>query len=295
MSGIKTTISTNRNIYDSKGNYLPIGNYYFLIKRFENNMAIGDVSCRGEFGEFTFESSKVIKMMSIGQARLARRANLIEEGMPNYTSPMTSPSHAFYNTNNIVQHYEHTQQVVHNTTTFSLPTSIPARVALPTLSVKKQVKREIDSSHKCVVCLENLRNKIKTLTCCHVFHPKCINTWLYENQTCPICREPQPVNMLTLVESDNETTSSAEDEADAAPEHIPRPRLPPPPPPQLETNTMEENRIIRNSISFLSDTQLRNASPRTRLRNAREAVANIRERYSFRRRHTYNLRSRSEI
>jgi hypothetical protein len=292
-SGIKTTISTNRNIYDLKGNYLPVGNYYFLIKRFENNMAIGDVSCRGEFGEFTFDSSKVIKMMSVGQARLARRANLIEEGMPNYTSPMTSPSHAFYNTNNIVQHYDHTQPMVHNTTTLSLPTSIPASIALPVLTVKKQVKREIDSSRKCVICLKNLHNKIKTLTCCHVFHSKCINTWLFENQSCPICREPQPMNMLTLAESDDETTSSDEDEAVAAPEQPPRPRMPPPPPPS-DGNSIQENRIIRNSVSFLS-VDLASASPRTRLRNAREAVANIRERYSFRRRHSYNLRPRPEI
>ena len=27
--GVKTTISTNRHIYDQKGNYLPSGNYYF--------------------------------------------------------------------------------------------------------------------------------------------------------------------------------------------------------------------------------------------------------------------------
>ncbi len=288
MSGIKTTISTNRNVYDLKGNYLPIGNYYFLIKRFENNIAIGDVSCRGEFGEFTFELSKLVKMMSIGQSRLARRANLVEEGMPNYSSPMTSPSHAFYNTNNIVQYYD-SQTVTYNNQNLQLPTNNVTSNQV----IKQQVKNEIKTNHKCVVCLDFLNNKIKTLTCCHVFHPKCINTWLFENQTCPVCREPQPTNMLTLEESEDEA-SNADDEAMPAPERPPRPRIPPPPPPiETETSNIQENRIIRNRLSFLSND--RNTSPRTRLRNAREAVANIRERYSFRRRHNYNLRPRSEL
>lgn len=284
MSGIKTTISTNRNIYDLKGNYLPVGNYYFFIKRFENNMAIGDVSCRGEFGEFTFELSKVIKMMSVGQARLARRANLVEEGMPLYASPMTSPSHAFYNTNNIVQYYD-SQTVTYNNNTFELPTSnVTPRT---TNVIREQVKEEFKTKHKCVICFDELKDQIKTLTCCHVFHPKCINTWLFENQSCPICREPQPMNMLTLDEN--------EDQATSAPERPQRPRLPPPPPPQLEPSTIQENRIIRNNLSFLSNDEIRNASPRTRIRNARNAVANIRERYSFRNRHSYNLRPRSEL
>ena len=289
MSGIKTTISTNRNIYDLKGNYLPVGNYYFLIKRFENNMAIGDVSCRGEFGEFTFELSKVIKMMSVGQARLARRANLVEEGMPLYASPMTSPSHAFYNTNNIVQYYD-SQTVTYNNNTFELPTSnVTPRT---TNVIREQVKDEFKTKHKCVICFDELKDQIKTLTCCHVFHPKCINTWLFENQSCPICREPQPINMLTLEETDSELNRSgdSEDEATSDPQRPPRPRFPPPPPP-LETTLMQENRVI----SFLSDAHLRNSSPRTRIRNARNAVANIRERYSFRQRHRYNLRPRTEL
>ena len=93
--GIKTSISSTRAIFDSKGNYMPAGNYYFLIKKFENGLAIGDLTCKGDFGEFTFKIEKIIKMMAVAQARLARRANLKESGMPTYASPVTSPSHFF--------------------------------------------------------------------------------------------------------------------------------------------------------------------------------------------------------
>ena len=98
--------------------------------------------------------------------------------------------------------------------------------------------------------------------------------------------------MLTLEETDSELNRSgdSEDEATSDPQRPPRPRFPPPPPP-LETTLMQENRVI----SFLSDAHLRNSSPRTRIRNARNAVANIRERYSFRQRHRYNLRPRTEL
>lgn len=149
--GVKTTISTNRHIYDQKGNYLPSGNYYFLINSFDNNLVSGNITCKGEFGEFIFESSKVIKMMSIAQARLARRANLKEEGIPTYASPINSPSNSFYNTNNIVQHYEPLPTVNYRNKQLKLPTCISNR--------KKKIK--IKELNKCVICLDFIKKKTK--------------------------------------------------------------------------------------------------------------------------------------
>ena len=45
--GIKTTISTIRSTYDLKGNYLPAGNYFFNVNKFQNNEFIGSINNNG--------------------------------------------------------------------------------------------------------------------------------------------------------------------------------------------------------------------------------------------------------
>lgn len=49
-----------------------------------------------------------------------------------------------------------------------------------------------DSSNgNCVVCMSNYinREKLRRLPCNHDFHAKCIDRWLKNNRTCPVCRE----------------------------------------------------------------------------------------------------------
>ena len=43
----------------------------------------------------------------------------------------------------------------------------------------------------CSICLDQIDDKTTELTCGHVYHTKCIEKWLDENNTCPYCREPQ--------------------------------------------------------------------------------------------------------
>ena len=49
-----------------------------------------------------------------------------------------------------------------------------------------------DKESECVFCLESfsIEGAVKRLQCGHIFHPECLNTWLQDNNTCPICRAP---------------------------------------------------------------------------------------------------------
>ncbi|XP_028410598.1 E3 ubiquitin-protein ligase RNF38-like [Dendronephthya gigantea] len=49
-----------------------------------------------------------------------------------------------------------------------------------------------DSSNgSCVVCMMNYSNKekLRRLPCNHDFHAKCIDRWLKNNRSCPVCRK----------------------------------------------------------------------------------------------------------
>lgn len=56
-------------------------------------------------------------------------------------------------------------------------------------------KHELCPDEKCVICLDvnelsqpNTDDKYIS-TCSHIFHKKCINTWLRINFSCPTCRK----------------------------------------------------------------------------------------------------------
>jgi len=178
---IDTALSTIRSLYDENGNYLPSGNYFFSIKDYEGGSFIGEMKNQGHFGEFTFSPRKLIKMMAVGQSRLARRANLTDiEGMPNYPSPLAR---------------DRTSRLSHSTTTLTCP------YVVRNYSSENRVLREPTT---CSICFETISNsEKKSLNCNHSFHRNCINTWLVEQDTCPLCRAPQGTRQ--------ETRSSRED------------------------------------------------------------------------------------
>ena len=45
---------------------------------------------------------------------------------------------------------------------------------------------------ECSICLENIHfgDFIKCCNCSHCFHKECIERWLENNKTCPLCRRP---------------------------------------------------------------------------------------------------------
>ena len=49
----------------------------------------------------------------------------------------------------------------------------------------------ITNNEKCIICMQNYKNRefFRLLpNCNHVYHKKCIDKWLKNNLTCPICR-----------------------------------------------------------------------------------------------------------
>lgn len=163
---IKTTISIPETMWDLTGQLVPSGNYYYHINEVKpDGIFSGNLVCRGDYGEFQFDAPNLIKMMAIGQSRLARRANINDEYIPDYRSPLTSPTNykkmpSFLNAS-----------IVNNWKESSLKPTI----------------------EQCSICLDNLivKKEIKLLNCLHKFHKDCVNKWLEENDTCPLCRTRQ--------------------------------------------------------------------------------------------------------
>ncbi len=184
---IKTAISTIRSVYDENGNYLPTGNYFFRIKDYNQPVFTGNISHNEEsYGEFCFSPKKLVKMLAVGQSRLARRADMQHiKGMPGYPSPLSSPAVVRrFNSNSFMSRY-----VVNNYS-----------------------RNNVIHNHEdvqCSICMEMIDlGAKKTLNCDHDFHTSCINTWLTDNDTCPLCRavqgETEEPNTVTSRYSFNE-------------------------------------------------------------------------------------------
>jgi hypothetical protein len=152
---IKTTISCPKSTCDINGQVLPNGNYYFTISKYNDSYCRGSLTAKGQYGEFTFKTIDIVKMMSIAQSRLARRSGLEEDGMPDYISPPISPENS-----NLVKQLDE-KEVVHNY--FYTP-------------------------DQCSVCLSMISDNRKKLLCGHSFHNLCISQWLARDQRCPVCR-----------------------------------------------------------------------------------------------------------
>jgi len=57
-----------------------------------------------------------------------------------------------------------------------------------------EFKQDVDNTSKCncAICLEEIKigDWYKKLPSCeHCFHASCIDQWLYNGETCPVCRE----------------------------------------------------------------------------------------------------------
>lgn len=179
---INTTISTIRSVFDENGTYLPAGNYFYSIDDYNNGLFTGELKNNGRFGKFCFSPKKLVKMLAVGQSRLVREGNISERyGVLNYPIPSTT-------LNNL-----------RNVNLISEPQN-----------------RVIREPITCSICLDNIPNSdIKELRCNHKFHRNCINIWLRENNTCPLCRQFQGSNRNVSMnnrENNREIDSDSEEE-----------------------------------------------------------------------------------
>ena len=164
---INTTISATNTFFDLDGNIVPTGNYYFNVKNITGNEFTGDLIQKGLYGEFKFKAKDLVKMMSVGQARLARRASIDETGIPKCDSPNVTQNRVFASflsgkvaRNTIVRTYDEASL----------------------LNVKQE-------NPMCSICLTDITLNKKELSCKHKYHKICIDKWLERKTTCPVCRK----------------------------------------------------------------------------------------------------------
>ena len=65
----------------------------------------------------------------------------------------------------------------------------------------------MNSMSDCIICFEKLKNhdiKILNCNCKTIYHAKCINKWLDEQDACPMCRKSTSSNERTsLIQYDS--------------------------------------------------------------------------------------------
>ena len=162
---INTTISATDTFFDLDGNIVPSGNYYFEVKKIQGNEFSGDLIQKGKYGEFRFKAKDLVKMMSVGQARLARRANIDEDGIPKCDSPSVKQNRVFAS---------------------FLSANVTRNTVVKTYDEASLLKKE---NPMCSICLTDITLDKKELSCNHMYHKKCIDKWLERKSTCPVCRK----------------------------------------------------------------------------------------------------------
>ena len=54
----------------------------------------------------------------------------------------------------------------------------------------KDINKLNDESKRCIICLDNFKinDNVIYLPCFHIFHKKCIITWMSKKAICPFCK-----------------------------------------------------------------------------------------------------------
>jgi hypothetical protein len=193
---LKTTISCREDIFDMEGQWLPKGNYYFSVTNLSSGAVEGRLVERSFQASYRFRPKDIIMMMSNAQARLARRANIVHEYMPDVPSPRNTRI-----TN--LPSVENTPVRLVSILSAREPRVVaadilPERTSSDTDerdSTSRSSQRSSNGNPLCPICLEEViesENNRKVLHCNHIFHANCINRWLTTRNQCPVCRRRVP-------------------------------------------------------------------------------------------------------
>ena len=78
-----------------------------------------------------------------------------------------------------------------------------AEGATPDVVVQALPLREVSLDEpvkKCPICLEDMESgsEVRTLPCDHFYHAACVDNWLKQKSSCPVCRGGMPTRMEPL-------------------------------------------------------------------------------------------------
>ena len=196
---MKTSISTEKPVFDIHDNYLPYGNFFLTINSFTpHGTAIGTIKIGRDIKKYEFKNFTIIRMMAKSQARLHRRANIFHSDMPDNPSPSHVPSIV----NNFVLS-SGSPRIRSRLSPASITTS--SELSPPSLSpglngvTDRKISTSTDSSESddpCTICFDGKPNYL--LPCNHSFHLGCITQWENRNHRikpfkCPNCNQPYSV------------------------------------------------------------------------------------------------------
>ena len=79
---------------------------------------------------------------------------------------------------------------------FYIWNNFPAYEELPSYTISQNSipfrSIQMPNSEACSICLETFKetvDRVRILSCCHVFHSACIDSWLTSHSRCPLCRQ----------------------------------------------------------------------------------------------------------
>lgn len=80
-------------------------------------------------------------------------------------------------------------------------------------TLKRDDEETTNDSHMCAVCIESYKpgEVVTVLTCDHIFHKACIEPWLLERRTCPMCKCDILKALGVEDEKDNDSPTSPPD------------------------------------------------------------------------------------